>query len=454
MANCNLRADTALVLTGIAGNFISRVLLTAIFLVGSLGAVSAAQQFIDSTVTIPLGGNSWLAPNAKASITDEGLTNWYNSDDVVSIYFRAEATGNLNISLKLRVNSGSSGIGVNVLNNNLIRSVSNTEFQTVNFGSITVKEPGYIKVELRGLSRTGPVFAGISDLVLAGPALKNGAAYVKNNQGNYFYWGRRGPSVHLNYVVPAEAKNTTEWFYNEVTVPVGQDVTGSYFMADGFSGGYFGMQVNSATERRILFSVWSPYATDDPKSIPGNLKIQRLKKGSKVHSGEFGGEGSGGQSYMIYPWVAGQTYCFLIHAQGDIAAETTIYTAYFKPLKSAGWQLLASFKRPQSGSYLKGLHSFLENFDPERGDKSRSVSFGNQWIVDIDGKWYPLNEALFTGDATAKINYRKDYNGSVAGSLFYLRNGGFFNDFTPLLTPLTRSVTGNPHPQIDFTSLP
>ena len=52
-----------------------------------------------------------------------------------------------------------------------------------------------------------------------------------------------------------------------MTIPKNNDVVGSYFMANGFAEGYFGIQVNSETERRILFSVWSPYKTDDPNSI-------------------------------------------------------------------------------------------------------------------------------------------------------------------------------------------
>ena len=98
--------------------------------------------------------------------------------------------------------------------------------------------------------------------------------------------------------------NNAEWFYNEITVPAGNDVIGSYFMADGFKEGYFGMQVNSPTERHILFSVWSPFQTDDPASIPEDKKIILLKKGANVHAGEFGNEGSGGQSYLNYNWKA------------------------------------------------------------------------------------------------------------------------------------------------------
>jgi hypothetical protein len=414
----------------------------------------AAKLTADTAVNIPIGGNGWLSPNAKAQINNEGLINWTSPDDVLSVYLRLETAGTLDILLNLRVLNGTSKLSVTALGQTFTNSVSQTKYGFVYFGKVAVKQAGYIKIDIRGISKTGDVFAEVADIIAGGTAMHNGPAYVMDNKGNYFYWGHRGPSVHLNYAVPEAVKSTTEWFYNEVTVPVGSDIIGSYYMADGFSGGYFGMQVNSADTRRVLFSVWSPYTTDDPKTIPENLKVKLLKKGDKTHGGEFGGEGSGGQSYMNFPWVAGKTYCFLIHAQGDIAAETTIYTAYFKPLDSDEWILVASFKRPQSGSYLKGLHSFLENFDPKNGDKTRKVLFGNQWTVDIEGKWYPLNDALFTGDNTAKMNYRKDYAGGVQDRQFYLKNCGFFDDFTVLKTPLKKEASSKPHPQIDFSKLP
>jgi hypothetical protein len=94
---------------------------------------------------------------------------------------------------------------------------------------------------------------------------------------------------------------------NEITVPAGNDPVGSYFMGNGFGEGYFGIQVNSAIERKVLFSVWSPFETDDPREIPDDKKIILLKKGKEVHAGEFGSEGSGGQSYLKYNWKAFDT---------------------------------------------------------------------------------------------------------------------------------------------------
>ena len=408
----------------------------------------------DSIITVPLGGNSWVSKGAQAKITNDGLSQWGAGTDVISIYVRLEAMGYLNIALKLQVPDGSSKIGVTVGQTTLTKTVTSHESEVVDFGKVLIAKPGYVQIKLQGLQKSGKEYAQVSDLLLSGLVASRGITYVKNNEGSYFHWGRRGPSVHLNYSLPDEAKTTAEWFYNEVTVPVGNDVLGSYFMADGFTGGYFGMQVNSATERHVLFSIWSPFTSDDPKSIPDSLKVHLIKKGSGVHGGEFGGEGSGGQSYMNYPWVAGKTYAFLIHAQADAKARTTVFTAYFKPKDQKNWQLVASFKRPASGYYLKGLYSFLENFDPDMGNIQRKVFFGNGWIADTAGKWYPLSKALFTGDATANINYRKDYGGGVQGDLFYLRNCGFFNDFSPLKNMLTRQQTVKTNPEIDFNKLP
>jgi hypothetical protein len=242
------------------------------------------------------------------------------------------------------------------------------------------------------------------------------------------------------------------WFYNEVTVPEGNDVLGSYFMADGFAEGYFGMQVNSPTERHILFSVWSPFKTDNPGQIPDDQKIVLLKKGAGVHTSEFGNEGSGGQSYLNYNWKAGNTYKFLTHSVPD-AHNHTIYAAYFFAPELGKWQLIASFSRPQTHTYLKHLHSFLENFEPEQGTITRKVLFTNQWIADDAGNWTELNKARFTVDNTGAKGYRMDYAGGTAGNAFYLKNCGFFNDYTVRNTVFERPAGGK-LPDVDLSKLP
>ena len=79
-------------------------------------------------------------------------------------------------------------------------------------------------------------------------------------------------------------------------------------MANGFGEGYLGFQVKSSRERRVLFSISSPYKMDNPNEIPEDQRIVALAKGYGVYVGEFGNEGSGGQSYLASPRQAGHAY--------------------------------------------------------------------------------------------------------------------------------------------------
>jgi hypothetical protein len=246
--------------------------------------------------------------------------------------------------------------------------------------------------------------------------------------------------------------NQIEWFYSEITVPSGNDVIGSYFMANGFGEGYFGFQVNSPSERRVLFSVWSPFETDDPSKIPADQRIALLKKGEGVNTGEFGNEGSGGQSYLKYNWKAGNTYKFLLQGK-PIEQNSTVYTAYFFAPEENKWRLIASFKRPKTSTYLKHLYSFLENFIPETGNTPRMALYGNQWAVDAKGQWTELSKITFTGDQTARKNFRKDYAGGQMQGQFFLKNCGFFSDFVALDREFVRPG-GGVKPLIDFGKLP
>lgn len=407
----------------------------------------------DSAQTVPLGGNSWVTvqpPGSHERVTANGWENWENSHAVFSTWIKVNKAGRLNLFALLSVPEGESSLECSV--NGITRTITVTgkEWKEYNLGSWNIPRAGYVKIDARGIKRSGKLFALASELHISGSAVNAQTAYVKNNEDNYFYWGRRGPSVHINYDVPGPGSEI-EWFYNEITVPAGYDPVGSYFMADGFGEGYFGMQVNSATERRVLFSVWSPFTTDDPSKIPDDQKIRLLKKGKDVHAGEFGNEGSGGQSYLQYNWKAGETYRFLLHAQPD-SNNHTIYTAYFYAPEQKRWMLVASFSRPHTHTWLTHLHSFLENFDPATGYVTRKAWYHNQWVRDHAGNWQPLSGMRFTGDATARKGYRLDYGGGVEGDGFFLHNCGFFNDATLLNTRFTHPPAQEA-PVIPFASL-
>ena len=410
-------------------------------------------QSAPGKIRIPLGGNSWVTAKSKngdEKVTEKGWKNWQYADAVFSTYIKIQKPGTLKLTAFLHVPGGESTLQWTINGISKTISVGGTVDKEYEIGEWRITQPGYIIITAQGTAKTGNLFANVSDLYMEGTATDGQPAFVKNNEGNYFYWGRRGPSVHINYDL-SEVNDDIEWFYNEITVPAGNDVIGSYFMADGFAEGYFGMQVNSAKERRILFSVWSPFVTDNPKEIPENKKIRLLKKGDKVHAGEFGSEGSGGQSYLKYNWKAGETYKFLVHAKPTENNYTT-YTAWFYAPEKKRWLLIAGFNRPETNTYLKKLHSFLENFEPETGLISRKAWYHNQWLVTKSGEWKLITKMLFTGDATANIGYRLDYGGGVEDGKFYLRNCGFFNDNTTLKTKFSIPSPGK-KPDIDLLML-
>lgn len=435
--------------------FLLPVLITtlpvALISLDSTPEVQSVHTAVAGTIQLPLGGNTWAqgVADKKRLVTANGIEHWTSQEVSFTTYVRINTPGSLQVKLRAKGDKPST-LAMTIGGKTKRVKVSEAGFHWVEAGEWKLKDTGYIAIQLAGVDKTGEAFADVSDYELSGTAINAATAYVKNNEGNFFYWGRRGPSVHLSY--PFADSIQAEWFYNEITVPAGQDVIGSYYMANGFGEGYFGIQVNSATERRILFSVWSPFSTDDPKSIPPDMRIEMLKKGEGVHTGEFGNEGSGGQSYLRFPWKAGVTYGFLLRGVPDNNNHTT-YTAYFHDPEVGKWLMIASFKRPKTNKHLTRFHSFLENFNPDQGNLERRVLFGNQWIRDVKGHWISLHKAGFTYDNTAAKGYRKDYAGGVEGDRLYLKNCGFFNQYTLYKSSFERKGDA-PAPSVDLDKLP
>jgi len=403
----------------------------------------------DPVISIPAAGNSWVINDIDLNekvITRNGIENWSENSTIIRTYFRTEGTGKIDIAFRGRVLSGQSSLALSFGGKSRTINISNTGYDTVSAGSFVIEKAGYQYIEIKGTSKSSGTFAGISDFLISGPAISGKVYYVKEDS----YFGRRGPSVHLRYDLPKESTEL-EWFYNEITIPAGSDVIGSYFMANGFADGYFGIQVNSPAERRILFSVWSPYKTDNPGEIPEEYRITLLKKGKDVITKEFGNEGSGGQSYRVFNWKAGSTYRFLLKGHPSVN-NSTDYSAYFFAPETGKWELIASFRRPKTINYLKSLYSFLENFMTETGPLERKGYYSNQWVCDRDGKWYELSDIKFTADATARKESRLDYSGGVENGMFFLRNCGFFSDMTRMDQTFSRPKTGK-QPEIDFLSL-
>ncbi|WP_323143357.1 DUF3472 domain-containing protein [Massilia phyllosphaerae] len=420
------------------------MLLKAAAFAATMAAAPLLAHAADAVVA--LAGNAFItsaAPNAAEVITSNGLGNWTSASTVTSTYFRVAASPNcsrscpasVTVSLNARL-AGSNNSTVRVSVNGVPFDVKLSGNVNKNYAVGTLIVPaGYVKVDLQGVSKDGGYFGDVSSIGVSTNATLNYA----NDPANY-YWSRRGPSVHLGFTVPAQ----TEYFYNEVTVPQGQDKIGSYFMANGFNGGYFGMQVKSASERWMLFSVWD---------ADNGARTTLVGKGGGVVDNGFGGEGTGGQSYLSFPWVAGNTYRFITRAHADGAGGTD-YSAWFFAPETGVWKYIATWKRPATtNSYLTGVYSFLENFIDTNGYMERSADYGNQWARTAASNWTEITSARFTGDATAANAQRMDYAGGLRNSRFYLRNGGFFSNYVTINQNFTRPATGTA-PSVDLNALP
>jgi hypothetical protein len=391
---------------------------------------------------IPLAGNGYLIEKkagAAEKIEASGLINWSSAETVCAVYFMVEKAGEVSVAIKAKLPAGKSTIEVSIGDKRFQKEINNPEVKVIPIGSVQVNQPGYLKVTLKGIQKTGAEFARVSDLVVYGAA----ASQVKfaNDPENY-YWSRRGPSVHLTYATPAASK--VEWFYNELTVPVGEDKPGSFFMSNGFSGGYFGIQ-SREKDRWVLFSVWDPAV--------GQGTTQAIEQGENVVVQRFGGEGTGGQSYLVYDWKAGTTYRFLTRGRPD-GAGNTLFSAWFYAPELGKWTFISTWKRPNTVTYLTGNHSFLENFYDENGWMGRKVQLHQQWMRTDSGEWKELTTAKFTADATARNKQRFDYAGGLAGEQgFYMQNGGFFSPAVAIDQYFTRPATGLV-PDINFQTLP
>ena len=250
-----------------------------------LGLPAIAQD--ESVVT--LAGNAYITSGHTAFIDEShsAIRNWNDKETVISFYFRTSESGNMNIALQAK---GKSRIEVSLLGKKKKVTLDSDALSRIELGTFKVKNPGYVKMDVRGIKiNEGADFGSIESVFVGG----NVSPVVCVTPDFSTHFGRRGPSVHLNYSLPEE---NIEWFYNEIVVPEEGDIPSSYYMACGFGEGYFGIQNNSPHPRRVLFSVWSPYVTDNPSEIPDSMRVTLLKKGANVKTNDFGNEGSGGQS--------------------------------------------------------------------------------------------------------------------------------------------------------------
>ena len=248
-------------------------------------------------------------------------------------------------------------------------------------------------------------------------------------------------SVHLFYPAP---EGTV--FYNEMVID--ESHAGSYFMACGFSQGYYGLQeINDAKDKVVIFSVWEPGEQDNPNTVAEDRRVKVLYEGEGVQVSRFGNEGTGGKSIFPYSWKTGETYKFLVASQRT--ENRTIYSGYFYLNQEKTWKHLVSFSTLTKDELLKGYYSFVEDFrrDGASAKEIRKARYGNIWILSKDGNWAALTKAVFSADKTTLTNNINA--GLLDNTWFYLQTGGETKNETALRSVLSRTPAGLVLPDLE-----
>lgn len=379
-------------------------------------------------------------PNGARVSGKSGITKWTDPELEIRWFGQLNETGELTASINLEVRLGEK-LDLNLKVGDQIKKTSVTGKGAIpvvaDFGKFKVEKKGYHSFILSSPAPRGK----INSLVLDGPAVANSHFNLKPR--------RNSASVHLSY--PMDRGEKVSVFYCEMTGI--EDPLWTYYMACGWHRGYFGMQVNSPTERRIIFSVWdSGGEAIDRDKVGGEDRVTLVAKGEDVYSGSFGNEGTGGHSHLKYLWKTGEKQRFYVTAEPVDDTHTIFAGYYFHPGKKE-WMLISSWKAPKEGKRLRGLYSFSENFSGRNGHLLRKARYGNQWIRTAKGEWKEITTAKFSHDSTGKAD-RLDRFMGVENGEFFLSHGGFVKGFNKFGDPFTRKSTERSPATMKLPGLP
>ncbi|MBL8753079.1 MAG: DUF3472 domain-containing protein [Planctomycetes bacterium] len=349
-------------------------------------------------------------------------------DGALHFYVHFATTGSLQVQLEAEARNATAPAFATRVHPNGCPATPDVTSTTDDLGTFPIATTGWHLIRIA--HQDDSPLRELRALVLRGTATANAHANIAER--------RNAASVHLGYPVPKEHRDDVEWFYVEVTPKT--DPLWTYYMATGWHRGYFGMQVNSERERRLIFSVWDAGdEANDRGKVAADNRVTLVAKGENVHAGDFGNEGTGGHSHLVHDWRLGDTFRFLLHARPD--GNATIYSGWFWFAAEKRWGLIASFRAPKDGKRPRGLYSFSENFSGANGDAARECEFGNAWVRTAAGAWLRLDRAGFTHDETG-LHVRPDRWASVRDDRFVLHHGSFT---TPPATAVSQAHGGELH---------
>ena len=175
------------------------------------------------------------------------------------------------------------------------------------------------------------------------------------------------------------------------------------------AGGYCGIQDNEADQRRTIFSIWDTSDALHPVSTAMD---------KRTVTDRFGGEGTGGHTHMVLPWVVGQPFQYFVRkAPAADRSDATDASYYFVDPTTHRWVFEAVIRSPNGGhaevgTIGGGMNSFLENFAGTDKDAARLATY-QLWLgadpahlqpltgAGGDGQWGQLHDAYFLANGSA-----------------------------------------------------
>jgi hypothetical protein len=336
---------------------------------------------------------------------------------------------------------------------------------------VGILDTGYYRYELESKTNAGTIT--LYDLLfstIATPVRK--AAVEAPHTADYL----SSPSVHLNFRSTASTTRQYDWIYAEIMVPSGGvSPLYTYWEALGFFQGYMGIQTNSETERRVLFSVWDATDREQYPDAGDELFVKLVNKATYTTANGFGGEGTGGQSYVgagrADTWVEDKPVKFLMNIRQETVTPyengknllTILVSAWYQAHEEEGWRYVATWRQPviTSGTskVFDGFYAFIENYSPDNGQMVRKGYYYNAFGRETStNQWKHLNKVSFS-NTDGNVGQRVDFEQGVAPESpdkFYMLSGGYgrtkktgtelplITNFPPLenldLTPFSEDV--------------
>jgi hypothetical protein len=217
----------------------------------------------------------------------------------------------------------------------------------------------------------------------------------------------------LAYVAPKTQPVTI--FQNQANVTAA--IPGTYFGMIGNDWGYGGIQMTTAEQlRTAIFSIWD---TD----------IQGVKEETTEYAfnatldiarhGRFGGEGTGCQFLINYPWVFGRDYRVAYRVFAEPDGSHLRLSGFLYDSARKDWTYAVTYRAATGGAAFssQALYSFQENYLATFGD--RAVTMSNAWIYSPGSGWTDLT----SGKAFNLPKGPDDYGQILGGSGFLYRSG-------------------------------